>query len=115
MSSQGGTSKSNMTTSTHSSQPDTSLSPPVVSSGGQRAASSARLSATPSDVVMESVDTPQWRRETSDGPNKNLDLKSGKPEDTNNMGAVQEEQESNQGATTTALNSEGDPVCFNTP
>lgn len=115
MSSHGGTSKSNMTTSTHSgnSQPDTSLSPPVVSSGGQGAASSARLFAAPSDVVMESVDTPLRRQETLDGLSKNLDLTSGKPEDKNNMGAVQEEQESNQGATMTALKSEGDPFIFN--
>ncbi|XP_037547475.1 C-Jun-amino-terminal kinase-interacting protein 4 [Nematolebias whitei] len=74
--------------------------------GGQGAASSAQLFAAPSDVVMESVDTPLRRQETSGGLSKNLNLKSGNPDNKNNMGAVQEEQESNQGVTMTAPKSE---------
>ncbi|XP_075312886.1 C-Jun-amino-terminal kinase-interacting protein 4 isoform X2 [Odontesthes bonariensis] len=101
LSSQGGTSKSNTpTTPGSSSQPTTPLSPRDMSSLGEGPASSTSPLTAGSDVAMESRLQGQ---EASDGLSKNLDRKSGKPEGSKNISAVQEGQ---QESATTPLKSD---------
>ncbi|XP_037836915.1 C-Jun-amino-terminal kinase-interacting protein 4 isoform X3 [Kryptolebias marmoratus] len=109
MSSQGDSSKSNTTTSTHggNSQPGTPLPPRDVASLGQGVASSTPLSAAPSDVAVESVDTPLQEQDTSGGLGKNLDMKNGNAEGGKDVGAVQEEQQSSQSAGTALKTEDG--------
>uniref|UniRef100_A0A3Q2ZCY2 Sperm associated antigen 9 n=1 Tax=Kryptolebias marmoratus TaxID=37003 RepID=A0A3Q2ZCY2_KRYMA len=62
-------------------KPGTPLPPRDVASLGQGVASSTPLSAAPSDVAVESVDTPLQEQDTSGGLGKNLDMKNGNAED----------------------------------
>ncbi|KAK2885074.1 C-Jun-amino-terminal kinase-interacting protein 4 isoform X2 [Channa argus] len=95
MSSQGGTSKSNTPASTYSSksQPTTPLSPHGGVSTRMSPVSSAEGGSSASGVTMESVETSWQQQEASDGLNKNLDWKGGKPESNKNITEVQKGQE----------------------
>ncbi|XP_041829680.1 C-Jun-amino-terminal kinase-interacting protein 4 isoform X2 [Melanotaenia boesemani] len=95
ISSQGGPSKSSTPTTHSGSQSTTPPSPQDVSNFEEGSASSALRSAPPSDVAMESR---LQEQEPSDGLNKNLDWKSGKPEGSKNMTAVQEGQQESANA-----------------
>ncbi|XP_031699010.1 C-Jun-amino-terminal kinase-interacting protein 4 isoform X1 [Anarrhichthys ocellatus] len=115
MSSQGGTSESNTPTSTPSANSQSTM--PVLprdgaatgmspaSSLGGGSASVTPLSTAASDVATESAE-----REVSDGLNKNLDWSRGKLENSKNIAAVQEGQQSQHGRDDGADNREKSEV-----
>ncbi|XP_056152874.1 C-Jun-amino-terminal kinase-interacting protein 4 isoform X2 [Lampris incognitus] len=103
VSSQGSTSKSNTPASalSLSSQSTTPMSPQdgasemmtsVSSLGGGESASATPTSTATSDAAMESVDTPFREEKHSEGLNRNLDRRGGKPDSSKNISAVQEGQ-----------------------
>ncbi|KAM6897518.1 C-Jun-amino-terminal kinase-interacting protein 4 [Xenentodon cancila] len=95
-SSQVDNSKLNLAASTHSCNSKGAAPPSAddVSSLGQQPSFSApRSTAATAGVAMESVDRVLHEEKASEGLNKNLDFKTGKPEGSKNIAGVQEGQQ----------------------